>query len=74
MFSNRSGIPKDIRTRIESHDRSLFQGMAKNEFKKFTPDIIAAVGVSGISHFHSIYCLNHFKVLFKLRAAVKIVG
>jgi hypothetical protein len=45
LFPSRTGISADIRTKIESHDSDVFQGMDQREFKKLTPDIIAAAGV-----------------------------
>lgn len=45
-FSPRSGISSDVRTKIENKDSKVFQGMANREFRKLTPDMIAAAGVS----------------------------
>ena len=46
LCPTRSGIGSDIVEKIEKHDSKIFQGMAEREFKKFTPDMIAAAGVS----------------------------
>ena len=46
LCPTRSGIGSDIMEKIEKHDSKIFQGMAEREFKKFTPDMIAAAGVS----------------------------
>ena len=46
LCPSRLGIAPDVMEKIEKHASKIFQGMDDREFKKFTPDMIAAVGVS----------------------------